>query len=409
MRVVVAVLALVLVGAAAGATRPSGTLTLSPGSPVAGKAAVASLASSAKGRHVLTVARGATRRSKAMTRVARGRVRASIAFPSAGRWTARVTVGTRELARRAVVVRAPAGGGTAVDTRFQEWRVTPGSHPHDVAPAADGSVWYTEQLAGYLGRLDPATGRVTRIQLGAAAAPHGVVVGPDGAAWVTDQGLNAIVRVDGQTQQVRAFPMPSGTGITSPNTGCVDGRGRHWFTGAAGFYGVVDPQTANVRVWPAPRGAGPYGMACVPSGVYYVSLQQSYLGKIDPDTGAVTVLEPPTPGQGARRVWGDSRGRLWISEWNAGKLGMYDPASGSWREWSLPGTSQPYAVYVDDRDIVWVSDFGLDALVRFDPATERFEVHPWPTRGALVRQLLGRPGEVWGAESAQDKLVVFRG
>jgi streptogramin lyase len=25
-----------------------------------------------------------------------------------------------------------------------------------------------------------------------------------------------------------------------------------------------------------------------------------------------------------------------------------------------------------------------------------------------VRQLLGRPGEIWGAESAADKLVVIR-
>jgi len=143
--------------------------------------------------------------------------------------------------------------------------------------------------------------------------------------------------------------------------------------------------------------------------VYYVSLQQSYLGRVDPETGAVTVLEPPTRGQGARRVWADSRGRLWLTEWNAGQIGLYDPSTGAWREWRLPGTSQPYAVYVDGHDIVWISDFGLDALVRFDPATERFEVFPWPTRGALVRQLLGREGEVWGAESAQDKLVRFRG
>lgn len=28
--------------------------------------------------------------------------------------------------------------------------------------------------------------------------------------------------------------------------------------------------------------------------------------------------------------------------------------------------------------------------------------------GRRVRQILGRPGEVWGAESAADKLVVVR-
>jgi hypothetical protein len=31
-------------------------------------------------------------------------------------------------------------------------------------------------------------------------------------------------------------------------------------------------------------------------------------------------LEPPVPHQGARRVWSDSRGALWITGWNSGDL-----------------------------------------------------------------------------------------
>jgi virginiamycin B lyase len=66
-----------------------------------------------------------------------------------------------------------------------------------------------------------------------------------------------------------------------------------------------------------------------------------------------------------------------------------------------------YAVFVDERDIVWLTDFGADAIVRFDPTTEAFRVFPLDGP-AQVRQLLGRPGEVWGAESAADRLVVIR-
>src|SRR6476620_7245421 len=58
--------------------------------------------------------------------------------------------------------------------------VQAGDHPHDVAPAPDGTVWYTGQRAGVLGRLDPKTGGVERIPLGKGSAPHGVIVGPDG-------------------------------------------------------------------------------------------------------------------------------------------------------------------------------------------------------------------------------------
>jgi virginiamycin B lyase len=108
-------------------------------------------------------------------------------------------------------------------------------------------------------------------------------------------------------------------------------------------------------------------------------------------------------------VWSDSRGRIWVSEWDAGKLGMYDPARRRWREWPLPGSSpQPYAVYADDRDVVWITDFGANAIVRFDPRTEQFQTIELPSAGASVRQLLGRPGELWGAESGVDKLVVVR-
>jgi virginiamycin B lyase len=65
-------------------------------------------------------------------------------------------------------------------------------------------------------------------------------------------------------------------------------------------------------------------------------------------------------------------------------------------------------VYVDDQDQVWISDFGANALVRFDPATETFTPYPLPGPASNVRQILGRPGEVWGAASALDQLVVVR-
>jgi virginiamycin B lyase len=46
-----------------------------------------------------------------------------------------------------------------VSVSFAEWTVpTKGSHPHDPLAAADGSIWYTGQMASTLGRLDPKTG-----------------------------------------------------------------------------------------------------------------------------------------------------------------------------------------------------------------------------------------------------------
>jgi virginiamycin B lyase len=63
------------------------------------------------------------------------------------------------------------------------------------------------------------------------------------------------------------------------------------------------------------------------------------------------------------------------------------------------------AVSVEDTDQRWLRDFAANALSG-SPSGEGFAVVVLPSSPAKVRQLLGRPGEVWGAESGVDKLVV---
>jgi virginiamycin B lyase len=300
----------------------------------------------------------------------------------------------------------PASAEVAV----QAYALPSGGGPHDVAVGTDGIVWYTAQRSGQLGRLDAASGKVDLISLGPAAAPHGVIIGPDGAPWVTEGGTNSIVRVDPRTREVRRWSLPEGRGYVNLNTATFDKRGRIWFTGQNGVYGRLDPASGTMQVWDAPRGRGPYGITTTPGGdVYYASLAGSHIARVDLDTGAATIIEPPTRGQGARRVWSDSRGRIWVSEWNSGNVSRYDPQTKEWKAWKLPGDSpRAYAVYVDERDKVWLSEWSANAMVRFDPETEKFEAFPSDRPGANVRQILGRPGEVWAPESGTDRLVVYR-
>jgi len=98
-----------------------------------------------------------------------------------------------------------------------------------------------------------------------------------------------------------------------------------------------------------------------------------------------------------------------MTGWNSGDLFRYDSKAKSWACWHLPGDSpQPYAVYIDGDDAIWVSDWGANAILRFDPKTEKFESFRLPDYYASVRQLAGRKGEVWGAESSADKLFVLK-
>ena len=312
-------------------------------------------------------------------------------------------------------VGASAAAGAAASATMQAWPLNTPKRTgiHDVAPAPDGGVWFSAQRSGHLGWFDPKSGKTELVALGFGSSPHGVIQGPDKAAWLTDSGQNAIVRVSWPERQVRVFKLPEGTPYTNLNT-CAFGGDDLWFTGQSGVIGKVTVKTGEVMVKDAPRGRGPYGICATPRGdVWYCSLANSFIAQIDLKSGESRIVEPPTKGQGARRVWSDSHGRIWVSEWNSGQVSMHDPrarvAGGLWKSWKLPGDGpRTYAVYVDDKDMVWLSDFGANALLRFDPNSETFDSWKHPRESASVRQILGRPGEVWLPESGTEHIAVMR-
>jgi virginiamycin B lyase len=315
------------------------------------------------------------------------------------------------LAATAVVASWPGSAGSQTP-RLRSWPLATARPTgiHDVAPAPDGGVWFSAQRSGHLGWFEPQSGRVELIALGNGSAPHGVIQGPDQAAWVTDGGLNAIVRVGWPDRVVRTFPLPEGSRPANLNTATFDGDGDLWFTGQGGVVGKLALKSGRVSVKEAPRGSGPYGICTTPHGdVWWCSLAGSFIARIDRASGDSTIVEPPTAGQGARRVWSDSRSRIWVSEWLSGNLSLHDPAKASWRTWRVPGASpRPYAVYVDNRDSVWLSDWGSNAIFRFDADSETFDRFALANEGAGVRQILGRPGEVWLPESGSEHISVLR-
>src|SRR6266568_5101300 len=142
--------------------------------------------------------------------------------------------------------------------------IASGTGPHDVAPAPDGTIWFTGQRSGKLGRLDPRDGSFKLVGLGKGAAPHGVIIGPDGAPWITEGGQNAIARVDPATREVKLFRLPKEFSNANLNTAAFDKKGILWFTGQSGVHGRVDPATGKVDAWKSPR-PGTYGIASTPN------------------------------------------------------------------------------------------------------------------------------------------------
>lgn len=292
----------------------------------------------------------------------------------------------------------------------------------DVAPAPDGSVWFNGQFAGVVGHLNPKTGAMKLIPLGKGSSPHGIIFGPDGLLWVTDGGLNAIVSIDPRTEKVSVYRLPEfhdsrsrEIGLSSLevnlNTPAFDGRGKLWFTGQNGVYGRFDPSTKVFNLYEAPLGSGPYGITSHPSGdVWFTNWARNYIARINPDTGSVSTVPLPDPNAGgARRIWSDSKGGLWVSTWISGSLQRYDPVSQTWRNYKMPGLGpRGYSVYVDSKDYIWVNDFTSSSVFRFDPKLESFVDFKSSVPVTQILQMNGIGPWIWGGEQGIDNLILFK-
>jgi virginiamycin B lyase len=236
---------------------------------------------------------------------------------------------SKSLALAALVLALVLPASPAAAAEVSYFDVPQGDHPHDVAPAPDGTVWYTGQRAGVLGRLNPDTGQVDRIPLGeGSGAALASSSAQDGAAWITDGGPQRDRQ--GRSRHARGEDLEASQGPRQRQSQYARIRRKRpsLVHRAVRYLWPARSKTGEMQVWDAPKGVGPYGITATPDGaIYYVSLAGSFLGKPDLDTGKTTVIEPKSPGVGTRRVWSDSKGRLWVSEWNAGNLSVYDPAA----------------------------------------------------------------------------------
>lgn len=106
-------------------------------------------------------------------------------------------------------------------------------YPHTIRVDKAGIVWFTIALSNQIGSLDPATGKVTVIELPVttksyAEGPYGIAVDPkDGAVWYAKLGSERIGRIDNRTFEVKEWTSP----MEGPRRMQFDASGRLWVTG----------------------------------------------------------------------------------------------------------------------------------------------------------------------------------
>ena len=243
-----------------------------------------------------------------------------------------------------------------------------------LAVDAQGNVWVGEMHANRLGRLNAQTGAVTSWT--PPGAQYGIMtttVDAQGDAWFAEQNANYIGRFDPRQQTFRLFPLGTWKGSPlGPQDLHFDGKGFLWFTAAeGGAIGRLDPRTSAIHVWPVP--SSPSTLTVTPNGLLWFGADGA-IGALDPLTGQMTLYDLPNPQAQVFSMATDTTGHIWFTEVLPGKLGMFDPTTGTLTELPVPALSGgPPALYelvIDHQDTIWFVDVGANMLVGYAPGKQ---------------------------------------
>jgi len=130
----------------------------------------------------------------------------------------------------------------------------------------------------------------------------------------------------------------------------------------------------------------------------------------------------PTPQSGPLAITVDLHGVVWFTESNASKLSRFDPTTGTFREYPVPGAGDMWGITVDGQGYVWCTlaagkgsvnpggqftPGGPGRLLRFNPTDSTFSFVDLPLGSFPMRIITDRQGQVWFTEFLGNRIGVF--
>jgi streptogramin lyase len=214
---------------------------------------------------------------------------------------------------------------------------TAGAQPNGIVAGPDGNLWFAEQAADQIGRMDLA-GNVTEFPLAPGSEPTAITVGPDGNLWFTEFSRDRIGRIT-IAGVIKEFRVPPGSKPLSIAAGT---DGNIWFT-----------ETGANRV----------------ARMTTMGTEQS-------------AFNIPLPQQQPRIIIPGPDGNMWFTEPPSAQGGLHGliriTPAGVMKFFNLSlGLPYGLAVSADGADI-WVTDQGTPEVSRFTIATHHEDVIPIP-------------------------------
>src|SRR3989338_11584455 len=97
-------------------------------------------------------------------------------------------------------------------------------------------------------------------------------------------------------------------------------------------------------------------------------------------TGRITEYVVPTPEALPHDPAVDPQGRVWYTGQRANLIGMFDPASETFREFPVPTPdSGPHGLTSDAAGTIWFTENTVGKMGRLDPRTGKFREFKAPT------------------------------
>ncbi len=279
----------------------------------------------------------------------------------------------------------PTGRATRVIMTEYELPRPDITEPHDVIVDAEGTVWYSDFGALFIGSLDPKTGKVTEYPLPAnkPGAPVGSLdleLDAEGNLWVAMMYQAQVAKLDRKTGQVTAYPLPKEFDNPRVQIGMIDPRNAHvdgkvWFSegGTRTFY-RLDPVTASFEhVEPFknyPKGShGAYGIASdATNNLWLMDFADRNVGRTD-KSGSTTLYPVTTAGARPRRGHMTPDGKLAFAQFGADKFGVFDTKTEKLQEFSATPFFAPYDAVLDKNGEIWSGGMNSDTIMRVDTKT----------------------------------------
>ena len=262
---------------------------------------------------------------------------------------------------------------------IREWLVPwADSAPGHVYVDAQGRVWFAGERDSYVGNFSPETREFNRYDLRKGTEPTSLIVDANRVVWFASSKRRHIGALNPSTGRVVEIAMPDKK-AKDPRSIAFDPSGDIWFTVEDGnFLGRLRVGTTQVDLIPVPtKKVRPHGIVIDSQGnPWAAAAGQNVLLRVNRSDLSITEIRTPNKVSRFRRIVATSDDHIWYADYELGNLGRYNPRTGEFAEWVLPGgpDSKPYGMAVDRDDRIWIVETGIEPnrLVGFDTATETF-------------------------------------